>query len=274
MAASPRQACRSGCCRSSSTAPGAIGGSWAGSPTSTSRALAGRASSSAAIKARSTIDTSSTTNRSRGRGWWRLRTKWSPRLSSRRCRVPQGWRPPVAARRRAAALPVGAASWTRVAGSLSSAAASMRATVLVLPVPGPPWSNTSRWVCTASTAWYWRASRVAVAVGPTELPGIGAVVSRACPAGASGAGVGSAMSRGRTRSSRAESTDSRRSCQRRQLSWSASITRGPSGSRHNAVAASASAASSGGRGMESRPCSRAATRSAIRAVRAGLAVAP
>jgi hypothetical protein len=67
------------------------------------------------------------------------------------CTVVQGQAAPVAARSRAAALPVGAARWMRAPGSRSSTAASMAATVLVLPVPGPPSSSTSPCRSTAST---------------------------------------------------------------------------------------------------------------------------
>ena len=169
MAAPPRAWRRSGACSSSSTGPGPTGGSWAASPTSTSRQLGGRASSRACIRGRSTIDTSSTTSRSRARGCWRLRPKRSPRLSSSRCRVLQGSCRLLlarAARSRLAALPVGAASWMRLPGCWASTAANMRATVLVLPVPGPPSSSTRPYCSTAVTARCWSGSRPSLQLAP------------------------------------------------------------------------------------------------------------
>ena len=166
MAASPRAARRPGRVNSCRTAPGPTGGSWAGSPTSSSWQAPGRASSKAAIRGRSTIDSSSTTSRSRARGWRRLRPKRSPLLSSSRCNVVQGARRRRAARgpsslwdpssrvvrRRAAALPVGAARCRRSSGRRASIAPSICTTVLVLPVPGPPPSSTRPWRSRAATA--------------------------------------------------------------------------------------------------------------------------
>ena len=166
MAAPPRASRRRGWPSSCSTAPGPTGGSWAGSPTSSSWQESGRASSRAAIRGRSTIDSSSTTSRSRASGWRRLRPKRSPLLSSSRCRVVQSacpsrsargpaspWQPSCRVlRSRAAALPVGAARCSRSSGRKASSAPSICTTVLVLPVPGPPPSSTRRWRNRAATA--------------------------------------------------------------------------------------------------------------------------
>src|SRR6202012_5275747 len=62
---------------------------------------------------------------------------------------------------RAAALPVGAASATRgdappPAAACSQMSATIRATVVVLPVPGPPATTDQRWVTAVAAACDWR----------------------------------------------------------------------------------------------------------------------
>ena len=150
--------------RSASTAPASTEASWSGSPTRTSRASGRTASSSRAIIVSETIEVSSTTITSCGSRlarWWRNRTRLSGRQPSRRCSV-EDCRPSRRARStgssssavasctascsRAAALPVGALRAIRggwpVAGSCCSATSASRpATVVVLPVPGPPVST-------------------------------------------------------------------------------------------------------------------------------------
>ena len=62
--------------------------------------------------------------------------------------------------RRAAALPVGAASATRGGPSdRACTAASNRATVVVLPVPGPPPSTDTPWARHTAAAARWSSAR-------------------------------------------------------------------------------------------------------------------
>ena len=149
MDAWPKRWWRPSDCSVCQTAPTPIGGSWFSSPTSTSCAPSGRASSNAWARLRSTIDISSTTSRSRPKGCLRLRPNPPGLAWSKRCSVVQG-RPAVvgsrrtASCRRRAALPVGAARWMRRSPRSRIARSNIAFTVLVLPVPGPPLSNTSR----------------------------------------------------------------------------------------------------------------------------------
>ena len=288
MAASPRAASRPGWLSSCKTAPGPTGGSWAGSPTSNSWQASGRASSRAAIRGRSTIESSSTTSRSRARGWRRLRPKRSPLLSSSRCRVVQGTWPRRSARgpasrwlpscrvlrSRAAALPVGAARCRRSSGRRASRAPSICTTVLVLPVPGPPPRSTRPWRSRAATACCcWRSRPWAAA-----------------PATASSTAAGS---RGGDRGARARAVSCPRQasscrCQRRQRSRSPLQTRGASGRRSSSLARTArgvaararrcrsgqpwgSIPSGAGppRTSSSSPCSKATARAPIRSTRVG-----
>ena len=129
-----------------------------------------------------TIDASSTSTTSCGSRlarWWRNRVRLSGRQPSSRCRViASTWAsgsttaracgsgvrsripaiaPSSAALTLAAALPVGAASPTRsgrppAAAACSASSASTPATVVVLPVPGPPVSTLVRARVTTSAA--------------------------------------------------------------------------------------------------------------------------
>ncbi len=181
--ASPlRGAVASGPTRSPRTVPASTLASWWGSPTSTRWASGRSASSSRAIIGSETIEVSSTTTRSCGRGFersWRNRcvpreprSRWSV-VASLRATVAAtagGTRPAAVSSRTsrataspmvAAALPVGAASasrgtrpWTDPA---RCAATTRRATVRVLPVPGPPASTETRSVSARRAAWRWRS---------------------------------------------------------------------------------------------------------------------
>ena len=59
---------------------------------------------------------------------------------------------------RAAALPVGAAKQTRASGRRRTKATSRRASVVVLPVPGPPETRVRRRVSAVRTAWRWASA--------------------------------------------------------------------------------------------------------------------
>ncbi|ETA98761.1 hypothetical protein O978_22165, partial [Mycobacterium avium subsp. paratuberculosis 10-5864] len=153
--------------RSASTAPASTEANWSGSPTRISRVSGRTASASRAIMVNDTIDVSSTTMMSCGSRLPRLclnRTDVSGRGPSSRCSVvpvspasrarSAGSRCSISAATasasRAAALPVGAASAILGRGSparsaCSTSRASSRATVVVLPVPGPPVSTVSAW---------------------------------------------------------------------------------------------------------------------------------
>ena len=153
---------------SASTAPASTEESWSGSPTSTSRASGRTASSSRAIKVSDTMDISSTTTTSYGSrlsAWWRNRPRLLGSQPSSRCRVtadrsatratssgPSRLRASASASdNRAAALPVGAASAIRGGRpGWSPSMASTLATVVVLPVPGPPASTVTH--CRAQTS--------------------------------------------------------------------------------------------------------------------------
>ena len=164
------------------TAPASIEVSCPGSPTRMSRACGRTASSNRAIWESETIEVSSTITTSWGSRlprWWRKRLWLSGRQPSRRCRVEalaaRSWARTAslassssaaswtASSRRAAATAVGAASamrgWGRPAASACSASsATMRATVVVLPVPGPPATTAKRWRTAAAPAARWRSS--------------------------------------------------------------------------------------------------------------------
>ena len=148
--------------RSASTVPASTLASWSGSPTSTRRA-SGRSASSRLGHERQVdhgrlVDHDQVVGQRRcGRSW---RTPPRRRRPSSRCTVVasavaqtvEHLRSTTCASRgelghgadctasvmRAAALPVGAHSASCRSGSTTSAAASSRATVRVLPVPGPP----------------------------------------------------------------------------------------------------------------------------------------
>ena len=159
---------------SASTAPASTDASWSGSPTSSSRLSGRSASSSRAISVSDTIDVSSTTITSWGNRfsrWWRNRDELSGRDRNSRCSVDafsSGRRSRstasslstsncTASSSLAAALPVGAASAIRSGGlpdsdACSASRASSRATVVVLPVPGPPVSTVSDCVRATSAA--------------------------------------------------------------------------------------------------------------------------
>ena len=165
--------------RSLSTAPAPTDVSCSGSPTRISRLSGRSASSSRAIIVSSTMDDSSTTTTSclsrLPRSCLNL-VALSGRQPSSRCRVtPCGWPrratpsgTPVspassavtASCSRLAALPVGAVSATEIrsprAAAWSASSASIRATVVVLPVPGPPVRivvHRRTAVAAASTCW-------------------------------------------------------------------------------------------------------------------------
>ena len=151
--------------RSASTAPASTEASWSGSPTSTSRVSGRTASRSRAIIVSDTIEVSSTTTTSWGSRLSRScrnRTLLSGRQPSSRCSVDgpevaeplavgrresrRRSRPATASCSRAAALPVGAVSAIRSGrrrrrSACSASSASRPATVVVLPVPGPPVST-------------------------------------------------------------------------------------------------------------------------------------
>ena len=155
---------------SPSTAPASTEASWSLSPSRIRRARGGRARTSLAIRARSTMEASSTTRTSTGRGFsrsCRKRTepglkpssRWmviaSPGMASRISRL-TGSRSRVrrmASCIRAAALPVGAASaiWSGRPAACSRSSARIRITVVVLPVPGPP-EITQKRLSTATAA--------------------------------------------------------------------------------------------------------------------------
>ena len=145
--------------RSANTAPASTDANWSGSPTRINRASGRTASNSRAIIVSDTIDVSSTTITSCGSRLprlWRNLAEVSGLLPSSRCSViacnpanacrsdgaslpTSSW---TASCRRAAALPVGAASAIRKWVPLVSKANSL-ATVVVLPVPGPPVSTVN-----------------------------------------------------------------------------------------------------------------------------------
>ena len=148
---------------SPSTAPASIEASWPGSPTRISRASGRTASTSRAISDSDTIEVSSTITTSCGSRLprsWRKRL-WLPgRQPSSRCSVdavereqpradlvvdvelarPRRGRPPRAARRpcRSARRARRAAAARPRRAACSASSATIRATVVVLPVPGPP----------------------------------------------------------------------------------------------------------------------------------------
>ena len=147
-----------------STAPAPTEVSWRGSPTSTSRACGRTASSSRPIIVSSTIEHSSTTTTSYlsrlPRSWTEPGRVVGPPaeqpVQGHRVRAADPARGPRAGQRRrarrrtascsrVAALPVGAASAIDSRRSAcrawSASSTSSRATVVVLPVPGPPVST-------------------------------------------------------------------------------------------------------------------------------------
>ena len=169
---------------SASTAPASTETSCSGSPTRTSRASGRTASTNRAMSESETIDASSITTTSCGKRWprwWRNFPGRSGLVPSKRWMVvPATVRSPAltgsgvsrrsassrtASSIRAAALPVGAASAT--SGGLvpwlqacSPSRASSRATVVVLPVPGPPAITQSLRVAAAAAAARWSAEPV------------------------------------------------------------------------------------------------------------------
>ena len=121
---------------SANTWPGPTEGSWSMSPTSKRAALSGTAFMSACISMTSTMEVSSTTNRSQSSGLSSPRLKPPPFGSTSSSRWMVFASRPVASFMRLAARPVGAQS-----RRLTSFAASMRRmalTMVVLPTPGPP----------------------------------------------------------------------------------------------------------------------------------------
>src|SRR3546814_907733 len=157
------------------TSPASTEGSWSGSPRRTRRAPSGTASTSLAISGRSIIEASSTTTTSNGSGlsaWCRNRGL-SGMVPSRRCRVvpvvgrwsSRAWSMPRAgsawmavrtlSAMRSAARPVGAARAMSGGGlpacrSWATRRPSMRVTVVVLPLPGPPGTGRRGW-----EGWAW-----------------------------------------------------------------------------------------------------------------------
>ena len=160
--ASMQRPCGAGPTMSPSTAPASTEASCSGSPTRISRASGRTASTSRAMSESDTIEVSSTTTTSWGsrlQRSWRNRVRLPGLNPRRRCSVVPSERaagahgplrrPPclgaslrTASSSRAAALPVGAAramsgGRAPAAACCSSRSASTRATVVVLPGPGP-----------------------------------------------------------------------------------------------------------------------------------------
>ena len=164
------------------TAPASIDVSCPGSPTRISRASGRTASTSRPIIESETIEVSSTTTTSCGSRlprWWRKRLCVRGCRPSSRCSVT----PPsasscsrtasaasssraaacTASSSRAAAFPVGAASATcgaaaPAAAACSASSATIRATVVVLPVPGPPATTAKRRRTAVAAARRWPSS--------------------------------------------------------------------------------------------------------------------
>ena len=160
------------------------------------------ASSSRAIIGRDTIEVSSTTTTSCGSGFersCRKRPVESGRQPSSRCRVDADSEPsrlrscgsrsaraaPTACSRRTAAFPVGAArAILRTDGSTSRNNASSLATVVVLPVPGPPAMIVA-----------WRSAAVAAARRCMSGPASGKSRRRPAAKGSGATATGRALSR-------------------------------------------------------------------------------
>jgi hypothetical protein len=168
---------------SAKTAPDSTADSWSWSPSNTMRAPSGTASKRRVASARSSIEASSTTSTSSAKGrpaWW---AKPEGEAPSRRCTVEAASGSPSrracgrpAARslrascKRAAALPVGAASRMRQAGFCTSRQASSCTTVVVLPVPGPP----------LITVRCWRSASAAASFCPSTDPGVRGKLDASC----------------------------------------------------------------------------------------------
>mmetsp|Transcript_48909 Transcript_48909/g.129022 ORF Transcript_48909/g.129022 Transcript_48909/m.129022 type:complete len:249 (-) Transcript_48909:309-1055(-) len=132
------------------TAPGPTEGSWSGSPTTRTAHPSGRASRSRAARCRSSIDASSMTIASASSGLRpsRFHTPSCGLYSSSLWIVLAG--SPTASASTVAARAVGHAITTRL--PCARHAATIRPTVNVLPVPGPPVSSSSRPAAARRTA--------------------------------------------------------------------------------------------------------------------------
>ena len=135
---------------SASTCPGPTEGNWSTSPTSSSAACSGTALVRAFISGTSTIEVSSMTRRSQGRGFSALREKppCLGSISSSRWIVLAS--SPVCSLMRLAARPVGAASSTRT--PFARRIRRIVSRVEVLPTPGPPVTTASLAPSTRRTA--------------------------------------------------------------------------------------------------------------------------
>mmetsp|Transcript_31135 Transcript_31135/g.87268 ORF Transcript_31135/g.87268 Transcript_31135/m.87268 type:complete len:256 (+) Transcript_31135:786-1553(+) len=164
--------------RSLNTLPGPTGGSWSASPTSTSCASEGSASSRAAARGRSSMEHSSTSTASASRGLARLRAKLPPMLSlectsvsalpsysSSRWMVWASY--PVTSNSLWAARPVGAQSLTRLPMAFHSL--TMVRAVTVLPQPGPPVSSRARVLAAVCTEASWVSLSFSCATSPCRM---------------------------------------------------------------------------------------------------------
>src|SRR3984957_15370002 len=142
---------------SASTWPGPTDGNWSASPTSRSPACGGNALMSDAISGRSTIETSSTTNRSQASGSvsQRLKPPLRGSASSKRWMVLAA--NPVLSAKRLAARPVGAHSATATA--FAHRILRMELTRVVFPTPGPPVTTSSLLASANATAARWLSAR-------------------------------------------------------------------------------------------------------------------
>ena len=144
--------------KSPSTVPGPTDGSWSTSPTRINPAWLLRARTSECISSTSTIEVSSTTNRSHASGFDSslVNRPVAGLISSRRWMVFASM--PVVSVSRFAARPVGAHS--RHFTPLTRKIIRIEFTSVVFPTPGPPVITTIRFPRTVFSAARWLGARV------------------------------------------------------------------------------------------------------------------